>query len=96
MKILHVVSFKYKADVDAAARTEHRERLAALHDIDGIAELKVGMDVVRSPRSYDTGLSIVFHDRAALDAYQRHPRHVPVAQFGAGLCDHIVAVDFEI
>ena len=96
MKILHVVSFKYKADVDAAARAEHRERLAALHDIDGIAELKVGADVVRSPRSYDTGLSITFRDRAALDAYQRHPRHVPVAQFGAGLCDHVVAVDFEV
>ncbi|MBI3403154.1 MAG: Dabb family protein [Acidobacteria bacterium] len=94
--MLHLVSFKYRADVEPATRAEHRERLAALHDIDGIAELKVGPDVVRSPRSYDTGLSIVFDDRAALDAYQRHPRHVPVAQFGAGLCDHIVAVDFEI
>jgi hypothetical protein len=96
VKILHVVSFKYRADVDAAARAEHRERLAGLHDIDGIAQLKVGADVVRSARSYDTGLSITFRDRAALDAYQQHPRHVPVAQFGAGLCDHIVAVDFEI
>lgn len=96
MKILHVVSFKYKPDVDAAARAQHRERLGALHDIDGIDELKVGMDVVRSPRSYDTGLSIVFRDRAALDAYQQHPRHVTVVQFASGLCDHVVAVDFEI
>ena len=96
MRILHLVSFKYKADVDADARADHRQRLSALNDIDGIDELKVGADVVRSPRSYDTGLSVVFRDRAALDAYQKHPRHIPVAQFGAGLCEHVVAVDFEI
>jgi hypothetical protein len=51
---------------------------------------------VRSPRSFDTGLAITFSDRAALDAYQTHERHVPVAQFGVSLCEHIVAVDFEI
>jgi hypothetical protein len=38
---------------------------------------------------------VAFTDRAALDAYQKDPRHVPVAQFGVSLCDHIVAVDFD-
>ena len=96
MSVLHFVSFKYKADVDEAQRGEHRARLAALHDVDGITSLKVGADIVRSPRSYDTGLSVTFVDRAALDAYQKSPRHVPVAQFGVSITDHIVAVDFEI
>ena len=36
-----------------------------------------------------------FDDRAALDAYQKDPRHVPVAQLGVSLSEHIVAVDFE-
>jgi len=94
--LLHLVSFKYKADVDAAARAHHRQRLAALKSLDGVIDLKVGEDVVRSPRSYDTGLAITFPNRAALDAYQKNDQHVPVAQFGAGLCDQIVAVDFEI
>ena len=94
--LLHLVSFKYKADVDAAARTQHRQRLGALKGLNGVIDLKVGEDVVHSPRSYDTGLAITFPDRAALDAYQTNDQHVPVAQFGAGLCDHIVAVDFEI
>ena len=93
--IVHIVCFKYKPDIDAAARTQHRERLRALSDIDGILDLKVGEDVVRSSRSYDTGLLISFRDRAALDAYQRHPRHVPVAQFGPANCESVVAVDFE-
>jgi hypothetical protein len=94
--LLHLVSFKYKADVDAATRVEHRQRLAALHTLDGVSDLKVGADVVRSPRSYDTGLSITFPDRAALDAYQTAPRHVTVVQFASGICEHVVAVDFEI
>jgi hypothetical protein len=94
--ILHLVCFKYKADVDAATRAEHRQRLIALRDLDGLLDLKVGEDVVRSARSYDTGLAITFPDRAELEAYQKNDRHVPVAQFGVSLCDHIVAVDFEI
>ena len=94
--LLHLVSFKYKAETDQAARAQHRARLAALKGLDGVIDLKVGEDVVRSPRSYDTGLAITFPDRAALDAYQTHPQHVPVAQFGVSVSEHIVAVDFEI
>ncbi len=94
--LLHLVCFKYKAGVDAAARAQHRARLAGLRTLDGVIDLKVGEDVVRSPRSYDTGLAITFPDRAALDAYQTDVRHVPVAQLGVSLSDHIVAVDFEI
>jgi hypothetical protein len=94
--LLHLVCFKYKADVDAATRAQHRQRLVALKGLDGVVDLKVGEDVVHSSRSYDTGLAITFPDRAALDAYQKDPRHVPVAQHGAGLSEHIVSVDFEI
>ena len=94
--LLHLVSFKYKADVDAATRAQHRQRLGALNSLDGVIDLKVGEDVVHSPRSYDTGLAITFPNRQALDAYQKNDQHVPVAQFGVGLCDHIVAVDFEM
>jgi hypothetical protein len=94
--LLHVVCFKYKPEVDQDARRQHRARLASLADIDGILELQVGEDVVRSPRSYDTGLVIMFRDRAAHDAYQKHPRHIPVAQFGPTNCLSVVTADFEI
>ena len=93
--LIHVVSFKYKADVEEASRQLHRERLRTLRGIEGVVDLKVGGDVVRSARSYDTGLLVVFSDRAALDAYQKHPQHVPVAEFGVSLSEHIVAVDFD-
>ena len=94
--LMHVVCFKYKVDTDAAARAQHRSRLAALRSLDGVTDLKVGEDIVRSPRSYDTALVITFPDRTALDAYQKNDRHVPVSQYGASLSEHVVAVDFEI
>ena len=90
------MSFKYKAEVDAAARAQHRQRLAGLKGLDGVIDLKVGEDVVRSARSFDTGLAITLPDRAALDAYQKNQQHVPVAQLGVSLSEQIVAVDFEI
>ena len=71
-------------------------KLKGLADIDGIVDFKVGQDVVRSARSYDTGLVVLFRDRAALDGYAVHPRHVPVAQLGRDLSDSIIAVDFEV
>jgi hypothetical protein len=94
--LIHIVCFKYKADTDESARNEHRSRLQRLAAIDGIADLKVGADVVRSSRSYDTGLIVTFRDLAALGAYQTNPTHVPVAQLGAAICESIVAVDFSI
>jgi hypothetical protein len=93
--VMHIVSFKYRGDVDAAARRDHRTRLSALADIDGILDLKVGEDFVHSVRSYDTGLVVAFRDRAALDVYAKHPRHEPVAKLGRDLSETIVAVDFD-
>lgn len=93
--LTHLVCFKYKPETSPAQREDHRRRLEGLARLPGVIELKVGPDVVRSPRSYDTGLVVVFPDRAALDAYAGNPQHVPVAQLGVSLCEHIVAVDFE-
>ena len=93
--LTHIVCFKYKADVPNETRDEHRARLAALRSLSGVRDLKVGADVVRSGRSFDTGLIVVFDDRAGLDAYAVDPGHVPTAQWGASLCEQVVAVDFE-
>jgi hypothetical protein len=93
--LTHIVCFKYRADVPESVRQEHRRQLAGLGLLKGVIDLKVGADVVRSARSFDTGLVMVFENRAGLDAYAVDPVHVPVAQYGASLCDQIVAVDLE-
>jgi hypothetical protein len=93
--LVHLVSFKYKTGSTPAQQADHRAQLRQLASIDGILDFKVGEDVVRSPRSYDTGLVVVFRDRAALDSYATNPRHVPVANLGRDLSESIVAVDFD-
>jgi hypothetical protein len=93
--LVHVVCFKYRNDVDQASRNDHRGRLGDLAKLDCLIDLKVGEDVVRSERSYDTGLVVLFHDRQKLEDYRVHPRHVPVAQLGARLCESIVSADFD-
>ena len=93
--LTHIVCLKYKADVSEETRQDHVRRLAGLRSLAGVVDLKVGADVVRSARSFDTGLIVTFNDRSGLDAYAVNPRHVPVAQFGVSLCEQIVAVDFE-
>jgi len=93
--LIHVVCFKYNAEVSSTQRHDHRAQLQALADLDEVSDLKVGEDVVRSARSYDTGLVVTFPDRAALDAYQVHPRHVAVVEFAKPILAHVVAVDFD-
>ena len=43
-----------------------------------------------------THQTVDIRDRAALDTYAADPRHVPVAKFGVGISEHVVACDFEI
>jgi hypothetical protein len=93
--VVHMVSFKYKSEIGDPARADHRAKLNGLRDLDGILDFKVGEDFVRSPRSFDTGLVVLFRDRAALDSYATNPRHVPIAQLGRDLSETIIAVDFD-
>ena len=94
--LTHIVVWKYKPEVAEEQRREHVARLRALEGvIPEIQSFAVGADVLRLPRSYDTGLVAVFRDRAGLDAYTVHPEHVAAVDFGRGLTEHVASVDFE-
>jgi len=94
--LTHIVVWKYRADVPQTTREDHVERLRSLRSIvPGIESLSVGFDTLHLPRSFDTGLVAIFHDRAGLDAYTIHPEHVKVAEFGRSLSEMVASVDFE-
>lgn len=63
--------------------------------IEEVESLEVGFDVVKLPRSFDTGLVAVFRDRAALEAYTIHLEHIKVAAFGKTISEQVASVDFE-
>lgn len=94
--LTHIVVWKYRPDVEGPIREEHIQLLRNLASlITEIQSLTVGADVLHLARSYDTGLVVVFHDRAALDAYTVHPEHIRVAEFGRFISEHVASVDFE-
>lgn len=94
--LTHIVIWKYRADVDEASRRRHVEMLRSLpRVIPEIQSFAVGSDVLRLPRSYDTGLVALFRDRAALDAYTNHPEHLAAAATGREISEHVASVDFE-
>jgi hypothetical protein len=94
--ITHIVIWKYRPDVEQNLREEHMEMLRKLTGvIPEIESLAVGFDVLRLPRSYDTGLVATFQDRAGLEAYTVHPEHIKVADLGRNISEHVASVDFE-
>jgi len=93
--LIHIVVWKYRADIEQFARDEHVNLLRRLNGIiPEVKSLEVGFDTLHLPRSYDTGLVAVFEDRAALDAYTVHPEHIKVAEFGRSISEHVASVDF--
>ncbi|HLG14589.1 MAG TPA: Dabb family protein [Blastocatellia bacterium] len=95
--IRHVVYFKFKPDVTAHERESALAMLRALPDkIAFIRGFEVGLDVLRSPRSWDGVLIATFDDLDALGNYARHGDHLPVVMRIQSLCDAIGSVDFEV
>lgn len=93
--LTHIVVWKYRADIEQAVREEHIALLRRLPSvIPEVIGFDIGFDVLRLPRSYDTGLVATFRDRAALDAYTVHAEHITAADFGRNISEHVVSVDF--
>jgi hypothetical protein len=94
--LTHIVIWKYKSDVEPEVREEHVRLLRALGSvIEELESLSVGFDVLKLPRSFDSGLVATFRDRAALDAYTVHPEHLKVVAFGKTISEQVASVDFE-
>ncbi len=93
--VTHIVFFKLK-DRTAESIEQARAVLAAMEgNVPMLRHLEVGVDVLKTERSYDIALVTRFDSLADLDAYQKHPYHVEVANYMAGVRESAVAVDYE-
>lgn len=93
--LIHIVCWKYKAEITEIEREKHRARLRKLPDvIPNILSFQVGADILHLERSFDTGLVAAYPDREALDAYTVHPEHQAVANLGKQIAEQVVSVDF--
>ncbi len=94
--VTHIVLFKL-ADPTAENVTATRNKLLSMDGkIDLLRHLEVGVDVIRSERSYDIALTTRFDSLEDLQAYQVHPYHAgEVVPHMKSVCSSIVAADYE-
>ena len=94
--IRHIVLFNIKEEYKAEIPQLVQNFYGMKGKIEGLLELEAGQDILRSERSYDLGLVTLFENRAAFDAYQTHPAHMPVKKRMHEVRSGSVSCDFEI
>jgi|TARA_B110000438_G_scaffold262258_1_gene273441 hypothetical protein len=92
----HIVLFKL-----AKKTPQNLENaVSSLKSLDGNIEtlrfIEVGIDFKGSERSYDIALTTYFDNKEGLEAYAKHPNHLPVVAVMQELCSQRVVVDYEL
>lgn len=98
-EIVHVVSWRLNGRTPLERAQQADTIIAAVEatrgQITGLVSLEVGRNVVEAPDAWDVGAVMVFHNRAALEAYQRHPEHLALKAIVAPLRSARSQLDFE-
>lgn len=91
----HIVCFKLKDDSLANCEKAKEVLLSMQGNVELLRDIRVGIDILHSERSYDLILEVVLDDEQALEAYQQHPYHVQVVKKHMhAVCETSVAVDY--
>lgn len=94
--ITHIVLFKLANPTAENIAATRNKLLGMGGKIDLLRHIEVGVDLVRSERSYDIALTTRFDSMEDLQAYQIHPYHAgEVIPHMKSVCSSIVAVDYE-
>lgn len=92
--IKHIVMFKL-ANPSQSNIIALKDTLMSMQGkIPCVIELKVGMDVLRSPRSMDVVLECTLKNLDDLEIYRNHPAHIPVMQYVQSVTSAVYAVDY--
>lgn len=79
MSVLHVVWIKFNPDVSSNRIEEHIAALKTLQDsVPGISRLSIGENFTDRAGGYTHGIVVELQDKAALQDYATHPRHIAV------------------
>lgn len=98
--IKHIVMWKLKEHAEGADRAANAAKMKSLLDgcrdvVPGIVEFEVALAQPGIEATYDVVLYSVFADKAALDAYQDHPKHVAVKPFIGAVRLERQCMDYE-
>ena len=94
--VTHIVMFSLKDKSDKNIEKTRDILLSMDGKIPELKSIEVGIDFLRSERSYDLVLITKFNSRQDLDNYQDHPYHVDVVKKHMHeVRESSVAVDYE-
>ena len=92
--IRHIVMWKLKPEPGARERVKELLETCAFAT-PGMLKYEVGFDLGVDGAPWDVVLYSEFADRAALEAYQRHPAHLAIKPEIGKVRDSRAAVDYE-
>jgi hypothetical protein len=91
----HLVFWKFKEDFKQDLPEAVRLLRNMKESIPLIQELKAGLDVLHSARSWDLALAVTLPSQKDLEAYDQHPAHQPVKAWMKERAEASAAVDFD-
>ncbi len=95
--IRHIVLFKLKEPTEENLSKTKEILLSMSGKVPELRSIEVGVDFLRSERSYDIALSVEVENREALESYQRDPYHCGVVKpHMHAVRSASVAADYEI
>ena len=93
--VTHIVLFKL---IDRSPSDIEKTREALLNmkgKIPQLRHIEVGVDIVRSPRSYDLALITKFDSLKEMEAYQTDPAHIEVLKYISSVKESSISVDYQ-
>lgn len=91
----HVVNFKVKSDKKDLI-SEAKKRILELIAIPQVKNIEVGIDEIKSKRSFDFAIIVDFENREDYNIYDKHELHLPVKKFVFDIIEDAAAVDYNI
>lgn len=93
--LTHIVFFKLQDPTAENMLALQQKLLTLRHNVPQVRDLEVGVDVLRSPRSFDVALIVRLDSLADLEGYQNDPYHQEVLAYVKSVISEAKAVDFE-
>lgn len=93
--LTHIVLFKLNNPTPEIVQETKDVLMNMEGKIDELLYIEVGIDIVRSERSYDLALITKFASLEAMEAYQVHPVHQKVIEYINTVKQSTIAVDYE-
>lgn len=93
--IKHIVMYRLSEPTQANKQALMDKFLSMQGKIEELIDIKSGVDVVKSPRSFDVVLECTFKSLEDLESYRVHPVHIPVMEYVKGVVAQSHSVDYE-